>query len=180
MPLGAGLVVEGHAIVSADGMIADAEGNYPASLRNDADWTAYQRALDQSTLVVIGRRGHERHANPGRRRLVMTRRIEQMRQDPADAMATFWNPAVTPLEAAVGTLEIETGTLAITGNFAFFLGAYDRFVLSESHLQLIPGGTGCFAAGHPRSVLALDGLRPVSFALIDAGAQVTTTVWERG
>ena len=62
----------GHAIVSADGAIADRQRRMPPELRNDNDWTRFQAALDASVLVVLGRLGHEAHPNPGRRRLVVT------------------------------------------------------------------------------------------------------------
>ncbi|HEY9012481.1 MAG TPA: dihydrofolate reductase [Devosia sp.] len=173
------LTIEGHAIVSADGMIADAAGEYPPALKNEADWAQYQRALDQAALVVTGRRGHERFPNPGRRRLVVTHRVAQMGPDPNDKHATYWNPAGLPLRQALAELGISNGIVAITGVFDLFVTDYDRFVLSESNKLLIPGGTPCFAAGHPRQVLAGRGLRPIAVELIDPAAMVTTTVWER-
>jgi len=172
------LIIEGHAIVSADGMIADAAGEYPPALRNDADWAQYQAALDRSALVVLGRRGHERHPNPGRRRLVLTHRVSRLGQDPNDERATFWNPATLPLREAVAMLGIQAGIVAITGVFDLFIADYDRFALSESH-RLVLTGRSCFAGGHPRNVLAEEGLRPVSVELIDPVAMVTTTVWSR-
>ena len=38
--------IEGYVIVSADGMIADALGVMPASIRNDADQAFFQAGLD--------------------------------------------------------------------------------------------------------------------------------------
>lgn len=172
------LTIEGHAIVSADGMIADAAGEYPPALKNEADWAQYQAALDRSALVVLGRRGHERHPNPGRRRLVLTHRVARLGQDPNDAKATLWNPATLPLREAVAALGIETGIIAITGVFDLFVADYDRFALSESH-RLVLTGRPCFADGHPRNVLAEAGLKPMSVELIDPSAMVTTTMWAR-
>lgn len=171
------LIIEGHAIVSADGMIADAAGEYPAALRNDADWRLYQAALDRAAVVVVGRRGHERHPNPGRRRLVLTRSVARLADDPRDARATLWNPATLPLREALTEIGIGAGTVAVTGVFDHFVADYDRFALSESHRLLIPGGTPCFSGGHPRVVLAEAGLAPTEIALIDPDAMVTTTVW---
>ena len=85
------LTFEGHAIVSADGMIADAAGEMPPALRNDADWTQFQAALDRAALVVLGRKGHERHPNPGRRRLVLTQRICRACRAGGEN-AWLWNP----------------------------------------------------------------------------------------
>lgn len=173
-------IIEGHAIVSVDGMIADGAGTYPAALRNDADWRLYQAALDRAAVVVTGRKGHERFPNPGRRRLVLTRSVARLADDPRDRRATLWNPAGLGLRDALAEMGIREGIVAITGVFDAFIGAYDRFALSESHRLLIPGGTPCFSAGHPRVVLADAGLRPETVELIDAEAMVTTTLWVRG
>jgi hypothetical protein len=173
------LIIEGHAIVSADGMIADGKGEYPQELRNDADWALYQHALDAAAVVVTGRRGHERFPNPGRRRLVVTRRVDSLGDDPKDPRATYWNPAGVPLRAALADLGIADGIVAITGVFDLFAGDYDRFALSESHRLLLRGGTPCFSGGHPRVVLAEAGLRPGRVELIDPAAMVTTTAWQR-
>lgn len=170
---------DGHAIVSADGMIADAAGEYPASLRNDADWAQYQAALDRAVLVVTGRRGHERHPNPGRRRLVLTRSVPGLAADPRDPHATFWNPAAIGFLDALAELDIAGGTVAITGVFALFLPHYTSFHLSEKHDLILWGGLPCFAAGHPRSELAAEGLRPAKPLVIDPVAMVTTTIWSR-
>lgn len=175
--LPAGIRFVGHAIVSADGMIADAAGAMPEALRSDADWRAFQAALDQAALVVLGRLGHERHPNPGRRRLVLTRSVAALLPDTRDPLALLWNPAATPLQQVLETLEITEGTIAVTGVFDHFLGLYHRFDLTEVHAFVLPGGTPCFRAGHPRTVLAADGLVPGEGVRIDRG--VTTTPWVR-
>ena len=179
---GPGFRVEGHAIVSADGMIADAAGAMPAQLHNDADWRAFQAALDAAAVVVLGRRGHQRHPNPGRRRLVLTGAVAGLAPDPAQELALLWNPAGAPLAAALAALGVGGGTIAVTGGtrvFGLFLPCYDSFALSECHRVVLPGGTPCFAAGHPRQVLAASGLAPDANATIDAAAGVTTTLWRR-
>lgn len=173
------LTIEGHAIVSVDGMIADGNGDYPPQLRNDADWAQYQSALDSAVLVVTGRRGHERHPNPGRRRLVLTRSVARWEIDPRDGRTTLWNPAEVPFAAVLSELDVAHGIVAITGVFDLFVGHYARFVLSESNALVLPGGTPCFSTGHPRVVLTGAGLRPGKPALIDPQAMVTTTLWSR-
>jgi len=176
------LQFHGHAIVSADGMIADAGGDMPSALRHDADWRDFQNALDAAALVVLGRLGHERHPNPGRRRLVVTASVSAPTPDPRDHQALLWNPLAMPLSRVLDALEIETGIVAVaggTGVFDYFLAAYDQFVLSEVHGLLIPGGTPCFSGGHPRQVLAENGLVPSASTLFDPAASVTSTVWRR-
>lgn len=173
---------EGHAIVSADGMIADAEGRMPEGLRNETDWAAFQAALDAAVIVVVGRLGHKRHANPGRRRLVATGSIRDLTQDRNDPLATLWNPAGIGLHEALARLGIGGGTVAVTGGtrvFDLFLPLYTGFVLSEANGLALPGGTPAFSTAHPRFTLAAAGLVPAEVALIDAISMVTSTRWER-
>src|ERR1700721_2978304 len=71
--------VEGYAIVSSDGMIADADGVMPNSLKFDADQRFLEACLDNADLLVHGRKSHE--GQPGsaiRRRLIMTRRVAKL------------------------------------------------------------------------------------------------------
>lgn len=181
MPIpGTAVIVEGHAIVSVDGMIAAADGSMPPELRSDADWTFFQAALDRSALVVLGRLGHDRHPNPGRRRLVLTRSIADLAPDPNDPLATFWNPAGMDIQTLLGRLGIDSGTIAITGGtgtFDLFLPYYDRFVLSEVRGLTLEAGIPCFTKGHPRFVLPGAGLEARDMELIDRG--VVQTHWVR-
>ena len=78
--------IVGHAVVSADGRIADHNRQMPEVLRNDKDWRRFQAALDRAALVVLGRLGHEAHPNPGRRRLVVTSRVERL--EPIDELVS--------------------------------------------------------------------------------------------
>jgi hypothetical protein len=163
-------------------MIADAAGEMPPALRNEADWQGFQAALDRSVLVVLGRRGHERHPNPGRRRLVLTTSVERLAPVAKDSLTMLWNPAGAGIGDVLRELEIERGTIAITGGtgtFGHFLKYYDSFVLSEAHCLVLPGGVPCFADGHPRVMLAAGGLRPGSLEPLDPAAGVTLTRWRR-
>ena len=176
------LIFEGHAIVSADGMIAADDGAVPEALRNDADWQQFQAALDASAVVVLGRLGHRRHPNPGRRRLVLTGGVDGIMPDQHDPGALLFNPAGATLAAALEALGVGQGTVAVTGGtrtFDYFLPLLDRFVLTEAQRVVLPTGRPCFSMGHPRSLLAAAGLRPRHFAVLDAGADVTVTHWER-
>lgn len=170
----------GHALVSADGMIGDTAGEMPPALRNDGDWTRFQSALDQAALVVLGRKGHARHANPGRRRLVLTRSVDRLERDRTDARAWLWNPAGLGLGETLGELGVSGGTVAITGGtgtFDLFAPHFDSFDLAEMHHLVLPGGTPCFSRGHPRIVLASHGLRPGRTEVLDPPAAVTVTTW---
>ena len=175
--------IEGHAIVTADGMISAADGTMPPTLRNDADWARFQAALDRSVLVVLGRPGHIRHPNIGkRRRLVFTSTVERFATDPDDALATLYNPAGASFPELLAHLGIAAGVIAVTGGtrvFDFFLSLYDRFDLAETNEVTLREGRPCFAGGHPRTALSSAGLAPARFEFIDANAGVTLTRWMR-
>jgi dihydrofolate reductase len=178
--LPAALRFEGHAIVTADGMIADAAGAMPKALHNAEDWRRFQAALDDSVLVVLGRLGHQRHPNPGRPRLVLTSSVAAIA--PAGQNATLYNPAGASLAAVLAHLKIAAGTVAVTGGtrvFDAFLPQLDEFALAEVDDFVLPGGRPCFSSGHPRTVLAAAGLRPLRIEPIDPAAQITLTHWAR-
>lgn len=177
---GTSIIVEGHAIVSSDGMIADRSGGMPPELRSEADWRLFQAALDRSALVVLGRVGHARHPNPGRRRLVLTRSVAGLEADPADALSSYWNPAGLDITEVLARLGITEGTVAVTGGtgtFDLFLPWYDRFILAEVRSLLLPDGIPCFTTDHPRFVLPGAGLEPRDMETIDRG--VVQTQWVR-
>lgn len=174
--------VEGHAIVSEDGMIADAGGEMPPGLRNGADWRLFQAALDRAALVVLGRLGHARHPNRGRRRLVLTRQVAALEPCPSDKLAWLWNPAGMPIATALDRLGVREGVLAITGgtgSFDHFLPLYDRFLLAEVSGLHIVDGTWCFSEALPREALTAAGLTPGRPQLIDPDAGVMLTEWRR-
>ena len=179
---GPAFAVTGHAIVSADGMIADADGLMPPPLRNDADFALFQASLDAASVVVVGRLGHLRHVNPGRRRLVFTSTVVDLARDPADPLATLFNPAGIALDEALRRMDIASGTIAVTGGqrvFDWFLPLLDEFHLAEVNPFVLPGGIDCFSAGHPRAVLAQAGLVPAESRVIDPPNGVTLTRWIR-
>lgn len=160
-------------------MIADANGVYPPELKNEADWQRYQAALDAAVLVILGRRGHQNHPNPGRRRLVLTRSVSALEEDARSPLVTLWNPQGIELQDALASLGISDGAVAVTGLFDLFLPYYTRFILSERHDLVLANGTPCFSAGHPRSILASASLRPGRPEIIDHEEMVTQTVWLR-
>jgi hypothetical protein len=168
----------GHAIVSADGRIADAQRQMPAALRNDRDWARFQAALDGAALVVLGRFGHEAHPNPGRRRLVVTSRIERL--EAVDELVTLWNPAGADFHEVWRELGIAEGAVAVTGGqavFDLFLPLFTRFDLVTVDGAVIPDGVPCFSGGWPDEVLALAGMRVAEREPLDPGVRLE--VWRR-
>ena len=172
--------IAGHAIVSADGMIADRDRRMPAALRNDKDWQRFQAALDASVLVVLGRLGHEAHPNPGRKRLVVTSRIAWLERDPADGNAMLWNPEGISFSRVLTGLGITDGTVAVTGGqrvFDLFLPGFTQFDLVEVAGVRIPDGVPCFSSGSPIEALTGAGLAVAEVEQLDLG--VTLSVWRR-
>jgi dihydrofolate reductase len=179
--------IEAYAIVSTDGMIADAAGRFPESLRNDADKRFFHAALDGAAGVALGRLTHEQEPNSGRRRLVLTRRVASLSPDPADPKALFWNPAGASFEAARLALGLRQGVLAVIGGadvyMAFFALGYDAFHLSRANRVQLPDGRPVFpGVGQrqtPEEVLKQHGLKPGPVRLLDPAAGVTLMTWTR-
>jgi hypothetical protein len=150
----------------------------PADLRNDEDWTRFQAALDRASLVVLGRLGHEAHPNPGRRRLVVTSRVEAL--DDVGENVLLWNPAGLALDDVLARLGIGDGTIAVTGGqavFDLFLPRFTQFDLVTVDAALIPDGVPCFSGGWPDEVLPRAGLRVTERQLLDPGVRLE--VWRR-
>jgi len=179
--------VEGFVIVSSDGMIAEADGEMPLAIRNDADQEFFQAALDRAAVVVHGRHSHEGGPRAAaRKRIIHTRRTAAIAPDPNHPNAVLWNPAGTPLEAAIVALGAGTGMIAIIGGtevFSMFLPCYDAFHLSRAARAEIPGGLPVFEGigpcTTPEDVLARHGLKPGSPRVLDAAAGITLVTWER-
>jgi dihydrofolate reductase len=182
------LRVEGYVIVSSDGMIADATGAMPASIRNDADQEFFQSGLDRAAVVVHGRHSHEGGPRAAqRKRLVLSRQVANLAPDPSHANALLWNPAGATLERAVKTLGAATGPIAVIGGtevFSMFLPLYDTFYLSRAANAKIPGGHPVFAEvgpnATPEDVLSRHGLAPGPRRDLDAAAGITVVAWQRG
>jgi dihydrofolate reductase len=179
--------VEGYVIVSADGMLADAMHEMPASLRNDADQQFFQAALDQAAVVVHGRHSHEGGPRAARRRrLVLTRQIAAVAPDPSHPNSLLWNPAGAPLEQALATLGSEDGTIAVIGGpdvFDLFLPLFDAFHLSRAANVMLTDGcpvfTGAGPPATPEDILAAHGLKPGPRRVLDAAAGVSVVTWAR-
>jgi dihydrofolate reductase len=178
--------IEGHAIVSEDGMIADSTGLMPNSLVFPSDKKLYDEALDRATIIANGRLSYEGQANSHRRRrLVLTRKVAGLAPDPDNPNARLWNPVGAPLEAACAALGVEEGLIAVIGGsfvFSLFLGfGYDGFHLSHAPGVRLPGGMPVFleqrTMGSPEDVLAAAGMRagPVE----PLGDGVTMVEWTR-
>lgn len=179
--------IEGHAIVSEDGMIAAADGLMPNSLKFQSDQKVYGEALERATILVNGRLSYEGQANsPSRRRLIVTRQTAGLAPDPDNPNARLWNPAGAPLEAACAALGVKEGTIAVIGGtfvFSLFLGlGYDVFHLSHAPGVRLPGGVPLFreqkTGRSPDDVLRGAMMRPEPARQFDDGVRMVD--WVRG
>lgn len=178
--------IEGYAIVSEDGMLANAAGIMPDSLKFEADQTFFERGLDGVDVVVHGRHSHEnqRHSDL-RRRLILTRAVSAIAADPSNGKALFWNPAGASLEQAMGALGVPNGSVGVIGGtevFGMFLNRYEIFYLSRAPGVHLPGGRPVFPevpAKTPEEVLTHHGLEPGRRQVLDMEKGVAVVSWYR-
>jgi dihydrofolate reductase len=181
-----GFSIEGYVIVSADGMLADGRRIMPEALKFEGDKQFFTAALDRADLIVHGRRSHEGQPNsPRRKRIVLTRTIRAIADDPRNPNATLWNPAGASFEAACNHAGASSGTVAIIGGptvFDMFMDRYDTFWLSQAPRVKLPGGEPAFSGlprQSPQEVLAQHGLVPGESQILDAANSVSVTPWRR-
>jgi hypothetical protein len=182
------LRVEGYAIVSVEGTIADRNGRMPNALRIDADQRFFAASLDVATAVAHGRYSHEQQPHSqGRRRLILTRRVAGIVPDPSNPLAVLWNPAGCSLAQACVSMGVTAGVLAVIGGTAVFgeflhIG-YDAFHLTRAGRARLSGGRLLFpqiACGMtPEEVLADHGLAPGAVQVLDRAAEATLVTWRR-
>ena len=182
----ADLRIEGYVIVSADGMLANADRVMPAGLKFEGDKQFFTAALDRADLIVHGRNSFEDQPNsPQRKRVVLTRGVSAVAADPSNPKATLWNPAGASFGAACDHAGVRSGTIAIIGGpyvFGMFMDRYDTFWLSLAPRVRLPGGEPCFPgvpARSPQDILAAHGLTEGDARVLDAADGVSVTPWRR-
>jgi hypothetical protein len=180
------LLVEGFVIVSAEGMLANAQHVMPDELKFEGDKAFFTAALDRADLILHGRNSYEDQPNsPRRKRLILTRQVRSVAPDPSNPNAIRWNPAGASFEAACKQAGIGAGTVAVIGGptvFAMFMDRYDVFWLSQAPRVRLPDGEPCFPgvpARSPQQVLTSHGLRAGQSQMLDPAADVTVTPWRR-
>jgi hypothetical protein len=177
--------IEGYAIVSADGMLANADGIMPDALKFLGDQRFFEQGLDRADAVAHGAHSHEQQARSHlRRRLILTRHVASIAPDPSNAKALFWNPAGASFEEAWTALGAD-GVLAVIGGtdvFGLFLPRYDIFYVSHAPHVRLPGGRPVFPGvpeRTPEEILAGHGLTPGPPQVLEAANDVAVVSWRR-
>ena len=180
------LRIEGYVIVSADGMLANADRVMPAELKFPGDQEFFNAALDRAGLIVHGRHSYEGQPNsPRRKRIILTGKIAALAPDPSNPNATLWNPAGAAFEQACERAGVRSGTIAVIGGpqvFGMFLDRYDTFWLSQAPHVRLPGGEPCFPGVpelSPQAILAAHGLDAGEPQILDPVHDVSVTPWRR-
>jgi dihydrofolate reductase len=180
------LRIDGYVIVSADGMLANADRVMPVELKFEGDKRFFTDALDRADLIVHGRNSHEDQPNsPKRKRIIVTRATGAVASDPSNPNATLWNPAGASFEAACERAGVRSGTVAVIGGpdvFQMFMDRYDTFWLSLAPGVKLPGGEPCFPgvpARAPEAILAAHGLKAGEPRMLDPADGVSVTPWRR-
>ena len=178
--------IEGYAIVSEDGMLANAAGIMPDSLKFDADLDFFERGLDGVDVVVHGHHSHEQQPHSRlRRRLILTRQVPAIAADPSNEKAMFWNPGGASFEQALIALGVPDGSVGVIGGtdvFGMFLDRYDVFYLSRAPGVRVPDGRPVFPdvpARTPEEVLTSYGLDRGKRQVLDPAKGVAVVSWHR-
>ena len=178
--------IDGYAIVSEDGMLANAHRVMPDSLKSEADARFFEAGLDAADAVVHGRHSQEDQARSHLRpRLVLTRQVAALAQHPTNPRALLWNPGGTSFEQALNALGVEGAAVGVIGGtevFALFLDRYDAFHLSRAPGVRIPGGRPVFPevpTRTPEEVLAAHGLLADPVQMLDPKTGVSVVSWRR-
>ena len=180
--------IEAYAIVSADGMLADANRHIPEALVVEADQKFFHQGLDRAAAVAHGRHSHEGGPQADRRyRLIVTSKVGAPSPARTHPKALLWNPKTASLAEAWAQLGAAPGSLAVIGGpevYGLFLDiGYDEFHLSRVANVRIPGGRPVFPEigpdSSPEDVLAGHGLTPGPERVLDATKGATLVTWRR-
>jgi dihydrofolate reductase len=180
--------IEAFAIISEDGMLADAQRRIPPALIVEADQKFFHGSLENAAVVVHGRHSHEGGPRADlRHRLVATHRVPTLAPHPRFPKALLWNPQGASLAEAWTRLEAPDGMLAVIGgpdvNQLFLDSGMDLFHLSRVAGVRLPGGHPVFPGIGPdrtaEDVLAEYGFKSGSERVLDAARNATMATWHR-
>lgn len=174
----------GYAIVSREGMIANADGSFPDAIKIDADQKFFHGSLRKASAIANGKHSNEGGPESAARlRLVLTRKIDSLAPDPHNPKALLWNPKGASLEEAWARLGAKGDVLAVVGGtevFGLFLElGYDDFFLSRAQAN-VPDGRPVFPGGFPpEEALKRHGMALKETHTLDAASGTVVEHWVR-
>lgn len=179
-------ILKGYAIISAEGMIAHADGSFPRQLKRPGDQRFFRRSVRAADAIIHGwHSGEGWPETADRPRIVLTRRIVSRSADPANPRAVLWNPRGAPLADAWALLAIDkpnaiAAVLGGTEVFDLFLGiGYDAFLLSCADVSMGDGRKVFAGPQTPQAKLKAHGLALRGRRELDADPRVTLERWYR-
>lgn len=176
--------VAGYAIVSREGMIANADGSFPEGIKIDADQKFFHGSLRKASAVANGKHSNEGGPESAARpRLILTRKIASLAPDPRNPKALLWNPKGAPLGEAWARLGAKGDVLAVVGGtevFGLFLElGYDDFFLSRAEAN-VPDGRPVFPGElAPEEALKRHGMTLKETRTLDAASGTVVEHWSR-
>lgn len=176
--------VAGYAIVSREGMIANADGSFPEGIKIDADQAFFHGGLRKAAAIANGKHSNEGGPESAARlRLILTRKIASLKPDPRNPKALLWNPKGASLEEAWARLGAEGDVLAVVGGtdvFGLFLEwGYDDFFLSRAQAS-VPDGRPVFPGGlAPEEALKRHGMALKETRVLDEASGTVMEHWVR-
>jgi len=186
MPQGRAGRIEGYAIISEDGMLADAARIMPASLQFEADQRFFEEGLNGVDVVVHGRHSQEQQSRSRERnRVILTRRVAAVSPHPTNHKALLWNPAGASFADALKWFGIDDAKIGVIGGgevFQLFLPQYDVFWLTRAPGVKLPGGCPVFPEVpplQPEDILSGHGLVAGPARVLDASRGLSVVGWVR-
>jgi len=156
----------GYAIISVEGIIADANGRMPVALIIDSDHSFFQASLARAQAVVHGRNSAEGGPTADQRhRVILTNTIDAVSCVSSSPRVLLWNPNGGSFAQVLESLPLEEGIIAIIGGTAvfdlFLTIGYDAFFLSRAVHAHVRGGRPVFSkipGQSPQQILTDHGL----------------------
>jgi dihydrofolate reductase len=127
-------IIIGHAIISGNCCIADDKGNMPESLISEKDWELFQEDLDQSDIIILGRRSYEYFHNKRRNRLIPTTQIQGYHFQDKDLC--FFNPSFISLEEAISLFTPHPKKIAVVGGQKVYELVFEQLFYHQFHLSI--------------------------------------------
>jgi dihydrofolate reductase len=128
------LIVIGHAIISCDCCIADSNGNMPDGLLSVKDWEFFQKDLDESDLVILGRKSYENFHQKKRNRLIPTSKIRDYYFENSDLC--FFNPSDISVEKIINLYNSYPKKIAVAGGQGVYKLVFDQFFYTQFCLSI--------------------------------------------